>query len=83
MENLEGMPSVHRLREEIDKKLASALAECQEETAKKIEQMSVQLEKRHEDATFANKESQCQAEETIEKLQAQVGAMERQIDALK
>ena len=51
----------------------------QEEFTQKLEQLSVQFEKRQEDATFANKEAQCQTEETLEKLQAQMDAYKESI----
>lgn len=70
---------VHQFREETDKKLSEMReafkTERQEEFMQKLEQLSVQFEKRQEDTTFANKEAQCQTEESIEKLQAQLDAL--------
>jgi hypothetical protein len=74
---------VHQIREETDKKLSDIRdaiqqgkqVDRQEEFMQKLEQLSVQFEKRQEDTTFANKEAQCQTEESLEKLQAQLDAM--------
>ena len=60
----------------VESEMREALkTERQEEFMQKLEQLSVQFEKRQEDTTFANKEAQCQTEESIEKLQAQLDAL--------